>query len=504
MLCATAASTIAYALHPISDRLTFIGAYPVYPDIDYGSGDEAEAIKRGEYLTRLGDCIACHTASEAGAAPFAGGLPIPTPFGTFYTPNITPDRKTGIGTWSQEDFVRVMHEGIRADGSNSFPAFPYVYFNRVDSEDLKDIWAYLQAIPPVEKKNKGNTLPFPFDVRFAQYGWKLLFFYPGSGSFTPDPKRSEAWNRGAYLVEGLGHCSMCHTPLNMLGAAKERYYLTGALIDGYWAPDITRRGLETATRFQVADVFDEGRLINAAGPVRGPMEDAIHDSLRYLTDADRLAIAEYLKSVETRQPRHVAVMKAAQPALKRGAQVYANVCILCHLNGEAGAPGIHDQPNWERRVKERSLQQLYRHAIDGFNKMPPKGACVTCSNEDIRDAADYLVYRALDESRWRELKNPPPASRPVLTSLATGKHVYRQSCGTCHDDGKLGAPVLGDESQWTSRLRKNFDIVLTNSLGGINDMPPKGGCSECSNAEIIAAVKYMAQESQSGRDFSLW
>jgi cytochrome c5 len=297
---------------------------------------------------------------------------------------------------------------------------------------------------------------------------------------------------------------MCHTPLNLLGATKKKYYLSGAFIEGYWAPDITRRGLESAKRFEVAEVFHEGKLINGAGPVRGPMADAIHDSLRYLTDEDRLAIAEYLKSVVSRQPRNIPDMKAGQPVLKRGAQVYANVCIACHLNGEVGAPSIADGPNWERRIAQRKLPGLYRHALNGFNKMPPRGACVTCSNEDIRAAVDYLVHRALDESERRELANPSPAARQVATSLAVGERVYRQACATCHDSGELGAPVLGNESQWTPLLRKDFDVVLRNTLRGGNNMPAKGGCAECTNSEVIAAAKYMAQRSQSGRDFSLW
>ena len=499
-----AAAMPALARHPISSKLEFVGAYPVYPQVEYGSGAHAEAVKRGEYLARLGDCIACHTRAEPGAAAFAGGLPIPTPFGTFYTPNITPDEKTGIGDWSEEDFVRAMRDGILRDGSNAFPAFPYVFFNRLREADLRDLWAYLRAIPPVERRNQGNTLPFPLDVRFAQYGWKLLFFYPNRGTFVDDPARSEAWNRGAYLVEGLGHCSMCHTPLNVLGAPRKTYYLSGAFIDGYWAPDITRRGLESASRFQVADVFDDGRLINRAGPVRGPMEDAIHDSLRFLTDADRVAIAEYLKSVVTRDPRNVAKLVAGQPPMKRGAQVYANVCITCHLDGRVGAPSIRDEPNWERRVSQRSLSQLYKHAVDGYNKMPPKGACISCSSEDVRAAVDYLVYRALDESRWRELANPPPAMRSASTSMEVGERIYRQVCASCHDDGTFGAPIVGDEARWAPLLRKNFEVLLGNSLEGSRNMPPKGGCTECTNSEIIAAVKYMAQQSQSGRDFSLW
>jgi len=499
-----AASALVRALHPISPRLGLVGAYPVYPNVDYGSGAQAQAVKRGEYLARLGDCIACHTRAAPGAKPFAGGLAIPTPFGTFYTPNITPDEKTGIGGWSEQDFIRAMHDGILPDGSNAFPAFPYVFFNRVREEDLQDLWAYLRAIPAVERPNQGNTLPFPLDVRFAQYGWKILFFYPDRGTFTESSNESKAWNRGAYLVEGLGHCSMCHTPLNVLGSPKKAYYLSGAFIDGYWTPDITRRGLETASRFQVANVFDEGRLINDAGPVRGPMADAIHDSLRYLTDDDRAAISEYLKSVVTRDPRNVGELEAGQPPLKRGEQVYANVCITCHLDGQVGAPSIHDEPNWERRVSQRSLSLLYKHAIDGYNKMPPKGACLSCSSEDVRAAVDYLVYRALDESRWRELKSPPPARRTASTSVEVGKKVYRQACAACHDDGTFGAPVTGDESRWTPILQKDFEVLLINSLHGLKNMPPKGGCSECTNSEIIAAVKYMAQQSQSSRDFSLW
>ena len=501
---ASVAGTPTYALHPISSNLKFIDVYPTYPEIDYGTGEEAEAIKRGEYLVKLGDCIACHTTTQAGGEAFAGGLPIPTPFGTFYTPNITPDKETGIGNWTEEDFIRVMHEGIRSNGSNSFPAFPYVFFNRVSVEDLKDIWAYMRAIPPVKKENKGNTLPFPLNLRIAQYGWKLLFFYPDRGFFVEDPQRSATWNRGAYIVNGLGHCSMCHTPLNLLGSPKKRYFLTGGFIDGYWAPDITKRGLETATRYEVADVFHEGALINKAGPVRGPMADANHDSLQYLTVEDRLAIAEYLKTVVSRQPHNLPAMKAAQPTLKRGEQVYANVCIICHLNGEVGAPRIHDQANWERRVQQRKLPLLYRHAINGYNKMPAKGACVTCTDEDIQSAVDYLVHHALGESEWRELKNPPPQPRHTSTSLTTGKLVYEQACSTCHDRGELGAPITGDQAQWAPLLRKNFDVLIENTLKGINNMPAKGGCSQCTGSEIIAAVKYMAQESQTGKDFSLW
>jgi hypothetical protein len=139
----------ANAFHPISSRGDIISVYPVYPEIDYNSTSNPEAIRRGEYLAKIGDCIACHSNPSSGTAAFAGGLPITTPFGTFYTPNITPDKSTGIGNWTEENFLRAMHDGIRADGSNAFPAFPYVYFNRISKKDLKDLWAYLSAIPAI-------------------------------------------------------------------------------------------------------------------------------------------------------------------------------------------------------------------------------------------------------------------------------------------------------------------------------------------------------------------
>ena len=504
MFCTLAVvAPASHAFHPISSKLEFITTYPTYPEVDYGDSARAQAVRRGEYLAQLGDCIACHTTTDGGQ-PFAGGLPIPTPFGTFYTPNITPDADTGLGKWSESDFIKVMKEGIRPDGSNSFPAFPYVYFNRVKEADLRDLWAYLQAIPAVKQENKGNTLPFPANVRLAQYGWKILFFYPDRGDFVPDPSRSEAWNRGAYIVEGLGHCSMCHTPMNLLGASKDEYYLTGQLIDGYWAPDITRRGLDTAKRYQVAEVFADGELINKAGDVRGPMADVNHNSLGHMTDADAQAVAEYLQSIVSKQPFDASRIKASQPRLQRGEQVFWNACDLCHVNGEASAPRIKDSENWWRRLQASSLSALYRHAIHGYNNMPARGACVSCDTEDVEAAVDYIIKKALTDSQWRIFTGKVKPPRTEATNTAIGKQVYSESCATCHDDGRLGAPVLGDRQQWAVLLKKNFDVLLHNTLEGINGMPAKGGCTSCTGEEVIAAVKYMAEQAQPDKDYSLW
>lgn len=502
--CAILFAPNASALHPIASDTKILGTYPSYPVIEYRKKADPEAVKRGEYLARIGDCIACHTDTDAGGRAFAGGLPIDTPFGTFYTPNITPDETTGIGHWDEKDFTTAMHKGILADGSNAFPALPYVYFNRVSLEDLKDLWAYFEAIPAVKKPNLGNTLPLVMDWRILQYGWKMLYFYPTEGFFENDPARSITWNRGAYLVNGLGHCAMCHTPMNLFGAEQKKYFLTGTFIQGYWAPDITHDGLVSASRFEVADIFIEGELINRAGRVRGPMADVNHDSLHYLTEKDKLAIAEYLQSLKSRQPRNIPQLVAGQSSLERGEQVYANVCVICHLNGRVGAPRIGDEPNWEERLQQSGLAALYRHAINGYNKMPAKGDCVTCTDQDVKTGVDYLLYRSLLHSQWKQLKNPPAKPREQITDLASGKRIYQENCQICHAEGQLGAPKLTDRKKWQSLILKNMDVLMQNTLQGIGNMPTKGGCSQCSGSEVIAAVKYMVQQSLPEGNYSLW
>ncbi|RLA04141.1 MAG: cytochrome C, partial [Gammaproteobacteria bacterium] len=163
-----------------------------------------------------------------------------------------------------------------------------------------------------------------------------------------------------------------------------------------------------------------------------------------------------------------------------------------------------DNANWERRIRDNGLSVLYRNALDGFNNMPPRGACVSCNDADVIAAVDYMVHHALDESEWKELQQPPPKSRKQVTGMAIGKRIYAQTCSRCHEKGLNGAPMTGDQAAWAPRLRKNFDVLLNNALRGLNAMPAKGGCEQCTGTEIIAATKYMVQQSQTGRDLSLW
>jgi cytochrome c5 len=381
------------------------GLYPVYPPTNPASGQE-ELVKRGEYLSKMGDCIACHSNPTSGNRAYAGGLAIETPFGTFYSPNITPDKETGIGTWTEADFIRALKEGRGPDGSNYFPVFPYIYFSKMTDEDARALYAYFMSIPAIHLEN--IKLPFPFSVpgsRLTLWGWNLLFFFPDNSPVAYDSKQSAEWNRGKYIVDSLGHCSMCHTPLNPAGAPKMRYYLTGAFIDGYWAPNINKLGLATATATEVTEVFKKNKLINNAGPVAGPMAEVNHDSLKYLTDEDMMAIATYIKTVESEEPRVLPPKEAgAKPSLARGRQVYASACVLCHQDGAMSAPLLGDAYNWYMRWKDSNLDNLYKHTINGFNSMPPKGSCVTCSDNDIKSAVDYILDESLTRAQARDLK----------------------------------------------------------------------------------------------------
>lgn len=474
------------------------GYYPQYPPTREATGVEKKLIERGEYLARAGDCIACHTDVKGGTPAFAGGLPINTPFGTFYSPNITPDKETGIGNWTEKDFIRALKEGRDPKGRNYFPVFPYVYFSKISDEDARAMYAYFMSIPPVNQKNK--PLPFPFGVpgaRFSLWGWNLLFFFPDKGEFKYRPDQSPEWNRGRYLVDGLGHCSMCHTPLNLFGAAKKRFYLTGGFVDGYWAPNITTYGLESASRFEIADVFVKGELINRAGPVAGPMAEVNHNSLSYLTEEDRLAIATYLKTVVSEEPLGLPPSEA-QPTLKRGRQVYVNACIICHQKGELGAPRIGDGANWYMRLKSTGLSGLYRHAIHGYNQMPVKGACVTCSTNDIIAAINYILEKSLTRSQWSDLISAGSTKYPT-----DGKTVYQTSCSVCHDDGRLGAPKVGDKRAWRPLIQQNMDVLIENTLKGKHH-PEHGGCKLCTTAEVIEAIKYMVSQSKTEGNYSLW
>jgi mono/diheme cytochrome c family protein len=253
-----------------------------------------DLVARGEYLTRAGGCFSCHTAP--GGAPLAGGRALETPFGTFFSPNITPDPETGIGRWSDADFRHALRNGRRPDGASYFPVFPYPSFSGITDDDLAAMRAYLQSRPAVRRANTPHDVAFPFSWRLLQRGWKLLFFRPGP--FAPDPHQSARANRGAYLVTALTHCGECHTPRNSFGALKRDSALTGNPDgpDHMPVPNITpdkTTGIGDWTRDELAEMLATGTTPEL-GTVKGAMREAVQDSLRHLSADDRAAIADYL------------------------------------------------------------------------------------------------------------------------------------------------------------------------------------------------------------------
>ncbi|MEC5408286.1 cytochrome c [Paraburkholderia sp. MPAMCS5] len=289
-----------------------------------------DIVKRGEYLARAGDCVACHTAPRGKL--FAGGLAMETPFGTLYSPNITPDAQYGIGTWSQEAFFHMMRTGITPEGALLYPAMPIAQYTKVTREDSDAIFAYLKSVTPVREPNHKHTLRFPFNQRKLLYGWRTLYFR--EGEFQPDPTRSVEWNRGAYLVEGLGHCTMCHTKINMLGGSSQSEQFAGGLIpvQNWYAPSLTSDkdgGLGDWSIKDIVDLLQAG--ISDRGAVYGPMAEVTYHSLQYMTDEDVKAMAVYLKTLpDNRGRKSGPTAPTGTNVFALGEKIYADKCALCH------------------------------------------------------------------------------------------------------------------------------------------------------------------------------
>ncbi|MCC8962753.1 cytochrome c [Bradyrhizobium sp. Pear76] len=313
-------------------------------------------VAKGEYLARAGDCIACHTAREGRT--FAGGLPMKTPFGTLYTSNITPDPQTGIGTWTSDQFYQMMHSGRFPDGGLVYPAMPFASYTQVTREDSDAIYAYLRTVPPVRQLNKPHDLTFPFNNRSLILGWRTLFFR--EGEFKPDPTKSAEWNRGNYLVEGLGHCGMCHTPINALGGSKQSQAFEGGLIpmQNWYAPSLTSNketGLGDWTIEEIVDYLRKG--VSAKGAVYGPMAEVVYNSLQYLNDDDVRAMAVYLKGLAQGGPPEKAStsLPSAESSLllSLGKSIYDRDCASCH-----GATGQGMPPDYPPLAGNQSIQMV--------------------------------------------------------------------------------------------------------------------------------------------------
>jgi mono/diheme cytochrome c family protein len=296
-------------------------------------GPNADLIRRGRYLASAGDCMSCHT--RAGGHPFAGGLGLQTPFGTIYSSNITGDRETGIGAWTPAEFYGALHKGTSEDGDRLYPAMPYPHFTVLGRADTDAILAFLKSVPAEHYSPPANRLPFPLDIRWVMIGWNMLNFSPHG--FKGDPRQSAAWNRGAYLVEGPGHCGACHTEKTVLGAEKSDKALQGSVIENRFAPDLTGNPRTGLGRWSAADIFEYLRTgrNQHAGAV-GQMAEVVTYSTSLLSDADLNAIVTYLKSLPAGPDTASAAPSAA--AMRAGGAVFSDACTACHLAGGKGQP----------------------------------------------------------------------------------------------------------------------------------------------------------------------
>lgn len=306
-----------------------------YSDAEHPDRQAFEQIEKGHYLATVADCYACHTVPNVGK-PFAGGRAIETPFGVIISSNITPDADTGIGAWTDQQFDDAVRKGVRPDGSRLYPAMPFPAYTKMSRDDVLAIRAYLATVEPVHQPVKSNTLPFPFNIREAMRAWDALYFK--EGELQPDSQQSPAWNRGAYLVQGPGHCTSCHTPKSLLGGDKVNDNLRGFNLQGWFAPDITadnNQGLGQWSEADITGYLKTGH--NRITAATGPMAEEIVNATSQYSDSDLTAIAIYLKSLPQRNDQ-AAPPRAESSVMTAGEAIYRDECSACHgLDGRGVA-----------------------------------------------------------------------------------------------------------------------------------------------------------------------
>ena len=355
----------------------------------------AEDIARGKALTEAGGCASCHTADPA--KPFAGGKRIDTPFGGVYSPNLTPDRETGLGAWSDDAFYDALRFGVARDGSRYYPAFPYPNFTKLTRQDILAIRGYLATLTPVSNAPRAPELRWPFNHRVVMRGWNWLFFKPGI--LMPDQQKSKEWNRGRYLVEGVAHCGGCHTPKNMFGAEKRPRAYSGARVAGMFAPRLdgaARSGLKSWSVEDITEYLQSGR--NGKSHAGEVMSEVVVNSTSRMSDADVRAIAIYLKDL----PEGVREPKVARPPpsqMAAGEKLYNGACIACHEKDGSGAPRIYPPLPGNANLQSADALSTLRVILDGAQtvttprapntgSMPAYAAKMT--DQEIADVTNYI------------------------------------------------------------------------------------------------------------------
>jgi mono/diheme cytochrome c family protein len=366
---------------------------------------KADIVKRGEYLAKAADCMVCHTAP--GGADYAGGLAFPLPFGTLYSTNITADKDTGIGNYSDQDFLDAVQRGIRKDGARLYPAMPYTSYTFMTDADVLAIKAYLLSLPAVPRQNQRDTLQFPFNQRWSMIFWSLAF-NPNT-RFAPNTEKSAEWNRGAYIAEALAHCGDCHTPRNLAFALDNRRKFSGAVAAGWRAYDITSdkgTGIGSWSDEEVFAYLAKGHAMGR-GTASGPMGEAVDHSFSQMDPADIRALVTYLRSipaVASSEPATIAPPAPASPkeggavADAPGRKVFAQACVSCHSWSGVSALSPFATISGSRAVNDPSATNVAQIVISGTRRftpgamsMPAFGSIYT--DTEIAAVANYVTGR---------------------------------------------------------------------------------------------------------------
>ena len=354
-----------------------------------------EVVAHGKSLVEASDCATCHTADPQ--RPFAGGKRIDTPFGAIYSPNLTPDRETGIGDWSDADFVRALRFGVAPDSSRYYPAFPYPYFTKFTRGDILAIRAYLSTLTPFRNEEPPPALRFPLNFRVVMRVWNYLFFKPGI--LEPDQQKDIDWNRGRYLVEGAGHCGACHTPKNMFGADRRGQTFAGGRVGDWFAPRLdgaARSGLKSWSVDDIVEYLQSGR--NARSHADGLMAEVVVNSTSKISDGDARAIAVYLKSLPAGPPEPQVILPP-EDRMKSGEAMYEHACVACHEKDGSSAPRIYPPLPGNALLQSADPTSTLRIILDGAQtvttpRAPNKGSMPAYAkqwtDQQIADVTNYI------------------------------------------------------------------------------------------------------------------
>lgn len=360
------------------------------------SAEREQLIKQGEYLAQIGGCVSCHSAADN--QPLTGGVPIKTPFGKIYSTNITPDIDTGIGSWKFEDFWQAMHHGKGPKGKLLYPAFPFTSYTKVTRDDALALYTYLQYLPAIEQTNRKNSLNFPFNLRSLLHGWRLVNF--SAGEYEPQSDQSDEWNRGAYLVQGIGHCNECHTTRNFMGAVDKKQPFAGGVIpeQEWYAPGLSMQeggDLADWSKDDLIDLLKTG--LSSKGSALGPMAEVVHNSTQHLTDEDLDAMAVYLADLKPAKKSKPASSEAQD--LELGQELYDQHCESCHGKSGQGVDDVYPSLVGNTTVLAESADNAIRAVLmGGFvvatehnpepYSMPPFAS--ELDNEEVAAVVNYI------------------------------------------------------------------------------------------------------------------